>query len=88
MEECSLKMIRDSLSRCSALLSKCLDINIIGKVLGAGYILFCLIGAGNFYECCRGTETLSQGSPEARSQNITKDHKGKSHLFSPGNVLL
>ena len=38
----------------------------------AGYILFCLIGAGNFYECCRGTETLSQGSPEARSQKITK----------------
>ena len=32
MEECSLKMIRDSLCRCSALLSKCLDINIsLGK---------------------------------------------------------
>ena len=56
----------------------------IGEVLCAGYILFCLIGAGNFYECCRGTETLSQGSPEARSQNITKDHKGKLRLFSQG----
>ena len=85
MEECILKMIRDSLSRCSALLSKCLDINIsLGKYCAQDIFYFVWSALVTFMSAAEGQRrwVRAAGKPDHKiSQKITK---GNPIFFSQG----
>ena len=85
MEECSLKMIRDSLSRCSALLSKCLDINIsLGKYWAQDIFYFVWSALVTFMSAAEGQRRWVRAARKPDHKISQKITKGNPIFFPQG----
>ena len=85
MEECSLKMIRDSLCRCSALLSKCLDINIsLGKYWAQDIFYFVWSALVTFMSAAEGQRRWVRAARKPDHKISQKITKGNPIFFPQG----